>query len=443
MPHVRILLCLAGALLATASACPARGADPSSAPAADSLRVRFELGVAADASNEQYYEDSFTDTTFLGRQLQSTPETRLAGVFATALEGLRGQGAWSYRANNELSLGDLLQRDALSLSVRSRASADWRLMLDPRLEFRRDRTFDRDRREWRGDLGARIRRQFADEATAVELALGGDFLRANGAGNDFVLDRNAARASLELDHSSLLGSEWRFGYGAAVRTFPDSATRDHLEHTTEVSWRRTFTNGHTLSLEGALGRRVTLREVTVTRDNFWEERVQGEGTLQFDERWSLQARSELEAFQYDREDSTLYFNYHVLRASLMPRFARSTRWSLAAGPRAEILSSPLARSESYREIGGALDFEYLDGGAWWNVSPAAGWRAYDTNTGADVAELSIHSSYAFYELTLLNDQPLPAGLRVRGIATVRLESHLDASQDSRSLYLSLDVRRTF
>jgi signal transduction histidine kinase len=55
----------------------ARAATPF-APGPDSVRVHIEDGAGVDVTNEQFYEDAFVDTTFLGRKLVGTPEARVA-----------------------------------------------------------------------------------------------------------------------------------------------------------------------------------------------------------------------------------------------------------------------------------------------------------------------------------------------------------------------------
>jgi hypothetical protein len=428
-----VLLC-AGSLIAWGGPVRAAADVPT-----DSARVRFECGAATDLTNELYYEDAFIDTTFLGRRLRSTPEARYAAVLAATLEGTRAHRTASYQLQQELSLGDRLQRNTASLAFRMQPSPGWQLQLGPRLEYRHDRTFDRDLEEWRGGVTARLRRSLAGGATLVELGSGADFLRTSGRGSNFFLDRNSGRIAVALDHMALLGDEWRIGYGITGRVFPDSSGRDHLEHGWEGRWRHVFLGGHTLALETDGERRQTLEIVPVSRDNFWNERGALEAAASLSEAWTLRGRVEGEATQYDLEDSTLFFDYQVVRARVGPAFERAGRWSLAAGPRAEALFSRLNLGEGYRELGGVVEFEYLDGGALWSVAPAAGWRDYDSSGG----QLKIHSSYAFYELNLLGDQALPGGLRVRALSTLRLESHTDHAQDARSLYFSCDVRRLF
>lgn len=409
-------------------------AHASSLPGPDTLGVRLETGAGTDITNEQYYEDAFVDTTFLGRQRVSTPETRYAGFVTTSLMGTRGERRAAYQVFNELSLGDKVQRDALSMSWRDNVTPDWRVVLNPSLSWRHDQTFGRDQDEWRGSFRGRLRRSFDDDATSAELGMGGDVLRTHGEGSQFLLDRNAAVASFALDHLALLGDDWRLGYGLAWRVFPDSSVRDHLENAWEGRWHHPFLAGHSLTLETSGTRRQTVRIVSDSRDNYWEELASAEGDARLADRWVVRMRLEGEARQYDVQDSTVYFDYQILRGRLEPRFENGGRWSLSAGPRAEILRSPLSPDESYDEIGGAVEFELLGSGALWSLTPAAGWRAYDASP------LSLHSSYAFYELDAFIDQALVTRIRVRLLTSLRLERHTDSAEDAASIYLSMQLR---
>lgn len=417
----------------------ARAAGAGGIPGPDTLGVRVETAAGTDITNEQYYEDAFIDTTFLGRRLVNTPEARYAGFLFTAVQGTRGERRATYQIQNELSVGDKIQRDALSLSWRDDLSPAWRLVLNPTLSWRHDRTFDRDQNEWRGAFRGRVRRNFDDDATTAELGLVGDLVRTSGQGSEFLLDRNAIRGSVALDHLALLGDDWRVGYGLAVRVFPDSSVRDHVEHGWEGRWHHPFLAGHALTLETSGQRRKTLDFVTSSRDNFWEEFATAEAHIRAADRWSLGLRVEGEARQYDVQDSTLFFDYHVLRARLAPRYDRDGKWSVGVGPRAEILASPLNPGEAYREIGGAVEFEWLGSRALWNLTPAAGWREYDQPSNPGTA-VSLHSSFAFYELDAFVDQGLINRLRLRVLTSLRYEFHTDDVQDAGSIYLSMQLR---
>ena len=408
-------------------------------PGPDTLRVRIETGAGTDFTNELYYEDAFIDTTFLGRRLVTTPEPSVAGLLQVGLTGTRGERRASFNVQNELSVGDKAQRDALSLGWRDDFAPDWRLVLSPTLEWRHDRTFDRDQEEWRGSARGRLRRSFSDDATAAELGLVADALRSSGEGSEFLLDRNSGRASLAVDHLGLWGDEWRIGYGLTTRVFPDSSERDHLEHGWEGRWRHAFEGGHAVTLETTGRRRQTRRFVTTSRDNYWEEAANLEGDGKVAERWTLRMRLDGEALQYDLEDSTVFFDYRIARARLEARLEGGSGWSLAAGPRAEWLTSRLNPGEAYREMAGALELEVLGGTSLWNVTPDIGWREYDQAPAGSLSA-SLHSSYLFYQLDAFVDQPLGVRLRLRMLTALRYESHDDASQNAGSVYLSAQLR---
>jgi hypothetical protein len=315
----------------------------------------------------------------------------------------------------------------------------WRVALNPSFEWRHDRTFGRDQEELRGSGSGRLRRSFAEAATTAELGIGGDFVRTSGLGSEFLLDRNAGRASIALDHLGLLGDEWRLLYGVATRVFPDSSLRDHLEHGWEGRWRHAFIAGHSLTLETSGVRRQTRRNANNSRDNFWDEFATLEGDWCTAARWALRLRLDGEALQYDLQDSTIFFDYQIARARLGLRYESERHWSLSAGPRGEVLASRLNPGEGYREIGGAVDFEVLGSRALWSVTPAGGWRAYAQAPDAG-SSLSLHSSYAFYGLEAFVDQALLDRLRLRALTSLRYEFHTDPSQDAGSIYLSMQLR---
>ncbi|MBI5710546.1 MAG: hypothetical protein HZC42_09625 [Candidatus Eisenbacteria bacterium] len=437
-------LCAVCAALPGPQAVRAASALPVAA-AADSMRVRLESGMSADVSNEQFYEDAFTDTTFLGRRLVSTPETRYAAVLYAGLDGTRAARRVRYQLHNELSYGDRLQRDALDLAWVDDFAPAWRFFVAPRAEYRRDQTFGRDLEEWRSAARLRLRRSFGDGMTFAELGGAGELLRSSGQGADFILDRDAGTVSGSLERAGLTGSDWRAGYSFSVRSFPDSSERNHLEHGWEARWRQEFGPWCSLTLESDGSRRATVDLAPTSRDNFWQERGAVEIEINGLRTVSWHARVEGEALQYDVEDNTLFFDSRLWHARLSARLQTGAAWSLEAGPRGERLSSPREVGESYDEIGGAFELESLAAHAWWSVTPAAGWRAYEPAAAQPgvPALPGLHSDFAFYEVTVLGDQPLPGALRFRVSGTARLEAHTDSSQDARSLYFSFDLRRLF
>lgn len=423
-----------GAWLAFASA-------PACAQVSDSLRFRFEAGASGDFTNERFYE-SFDDTLFR-RNAVDSPERRFAGVMLAGLEGLRG-GTTTYQLINELSLGDRLTRDALGLLWRSDLTPEDRLSLDPRFEYRRDRTFGRDLEEWRGSAGVRYRRSFLESFRSLDLGLRGDLVRASGPGSEYVLDRNVGSASAGLEQIGLDAPEWRIGYRFTTRAFPDSAVRNHFEHGWEGHLRASPATAWVWQIETSGERRVTVDPAPTSRDHFWQERADLEIERRGDGLWGFRGRLEGEALRYDLQDSTLYFDYQTVRLTAGPRLGGAGAWSAWIAPRAEALFSRWNPGEEYLETALALEWEAFVGRSWWTLIPAAGWREYGDDPVAEQQGLgSIHSSYAFAELGAFGDQQIAGGMRLRLIVNARLEGHEDESQDASSLYFSLDVRKIF
>lgn len=413
------------------------------APGPDTLHIAWEAGASTDVSNEQFYED-LVDTTFLGRRLVNTPDSRYALVGAYLLDGTRADRAVRVQLHNEVSLGNELQRDALDLVWRDERSPHWRWLVLPRLEFRRDQTFDRDFTEWHGETSARARRRIDGTNTEFDLGASGEVLESAGAGRDFLLDRNAGTVSAGIERAPLFGEEWRAGYAFSARQFPDSSVRNHYEHGWETRWRHPLAGLGWLAAECDGERRTTVERAPTTRDNFWHERAALAAERSLDARWRLDARLEGEATQYDVQDSALYFNDRVLRAEILPRLQGLSGWSLGVGPRAEWLWSPFQAGEEYDEYAAVAEIEALRPDGWWSLSPAWGYRSYRRPLEQhQFAIVGLHTSYAFVECDVVGDQHLPGALRLRAFVSGRLESHTDAADDARSLYFSLDLRRLF
>lgn len=410
--------------------------------ARDTIGVRLEDGVGVEVTNEQYYEDAFVDTTFLGRRLRGTPETRVAQLIALSIDGTRADGGTSYAVRNDVTLGNRLMRGAASLDWRQTLDSSWRLDLTPAVDYRHDKTFDRDREEWRGALGTRLRRTLNDDRTRAELVGYGDVIRSSGEGDAFLLDRNSGRIGVVLDHLPWTGPEWRAEYRLSGRAFPDSTERDHLEHGWDGRLRGNFDHGWVaFETDGILRRPV--RDVSSSRDDYAQATAAGEAEWRIAETTALRLRAEVDALRYGVQDSVLFFDYDVVRAGVGFRreWGAGSSWTL--GPRVERLSSDWNPGEGYLEVAAAAELEVVGGRSWWSIEPAAGWREYEDVADAIVAgDPSLHSSYAFYELSAFVDQPLPARLRIRALTTLRAELHTESSQDAFSTYASVQLRWT-
>jgi hypothetical protein len=286
-----------------------------------------------------------------------------------------------------------------------------------------------------------MRRTLADDATSIEGGATGDVIRTHGPGSEFLLDRNSVTGAIALDHLPLWGEEWRLGYSLADRVFPDSSERDHFEHGWDAHWRHPFIGGSALTLDAQAQRRRTQQVAPTSRDNFWSETGSIEADGRLSERWSLRLRLEDEGMQYDLQDSTVFFDYRIVRARLGAQLEHEARWSVTVGPIAEMLVSPLAPGEAYREIGGEVQLEIIGGGSWWNVTPAAGYRDYDATQQPGLPG-ALHSSFTWVSLEAFVDQVLPGRTRLRALTSLRYELHTDPSQNAMSVYLSLQLRGT-
>ncbi|MBI3538871.1 MAG: hypothetical protein HY076_01170 [Candidatus Eisenbacteria bacterium] len=366
----------------------------------------------------------------------------MAGVASIVLEGTRAGRRESYAVRTDLSLGDIVRRAAVASRWRREISSSWQLEVAPRLEARRDLSFGRDLEEARAVGTARLRHALANDVDHVEIGARGDFSRARGASAALVLDRNAGGGYVAFDHSELFGGEWRLGYAFTARAFPDSIVRDHFEQTLEARYRHELGSAGWIELESGGERRRTIHAAPTSRDRFLSALQVIEAQWPLSDRLALRTRLEGEALHYAQQDSLLYFDYQVARTSLGARLAMTGSWTLTLGPRGEALFSRLNPAEGYRELGGGLECEFLGGTGLWSVTPVAGWRDYDQVPGS-LQGVGVHSSYAYYEVGLLADVGLPAALRLRTNGIARHEDHLDDSQNARSVYISVDVRRQF
>ncbi len=431
-----------GAILAVALVALVAGAARAQVP--DTNFVRIELGGSSDVTNERFYLDTFDDTTFTGRRLSGTPEYRSAGVAAFEAAGAFVSGS-RFRLRQEATAGDRLLRSYTRLEIKGEPAEGYRLLLTPELDLRRDRSFGADRRELRLRPNGRVRYSTFDRSDAVELLVGGDWLRTAGTSDVVTLDRNAGRAWLRWAHTPLEALwETELGYGADVRAFPDSVVRDHVEQHGAVSVRRLLPGGGSAAFEVQLDRRVTLHAAPSTRDHFWSGRADASAFVHLHETLTAELWLSADGYRYDRPDTSVYFDYRLWTARPAFRWALASDWGLRAGPRFEWLTTPGVPAERYRQIAAVIEVERLHGGDWWSFAPAAGWRQYDRSAATlSLANPDLHSSYLFLEGEVFGDVGLPGRVRLRLSGSGRYESHEDPSQDASSMYFSLDLRRRF
>lgn len=435
-------------VIAAVCACPAGSrAAPSSAagePApADTLRAQLELGGSTDYSNEIFYEDD-VDTTFLKRQLVASPQAQISGVGRVTIDGTHAGRAAAYHVQNDVSIGNLVQSDVLELRGATGSELDTRYDLVSELGWRHDQSFDRDFTELREEGYARARASLGEGSVHGEMGGRWDFQRTSGPSAGFIPDRNAGGGWLAFERMPLYGTEWRFGYALTTRAYPDSIERDHVAHTWEARVREELGGGGFLELESTGERRVTIHPAPTSRDRFLNADASALCRLRLDDALALDTRLDGEWFNYDEPDSVYDFNYRVGHASLALRFDRLPQFSATLGPRLQWLRSPMNPAESYDECAAMLELEWLKSDSWWSVSPSIGRRDYLLKPDRDAFDdVGLHSSYWFVDLGWYAEQPLAGGWRLHTLGAAHAERHDQPSDDARSLYFSLDIRRLF
>lgn len=411
----------------------------------DSTRLRLEIGASTDYTNEIYYLDSLATPTLVQRQRFDTPQTLTAGVLLAAWDGTRAARGTGYSFTQEVAIGERLQRATFLGRWRQAVAPDWRWLLLPRAEYRRDRSLGRDFEEYQAGLTTRLRHELLDGATAIEGGLQGDWLHTAGSGAELLADRWTAGAVAALDRSALSGLDGRLEYTFRVRGFPDSSMRDHLEHETQLRLRAGWGLADFAAVDLATIRRFTIHLAPTSLDNFWEETALFEIQHDAGGRLGAAAHVDVDAVQFDVPDAVLYFDHQEVVARAGPRWQPHPTTLFEAGPRLDWLGTSLAPEESYLEFGGYVSLETIAAGALWTVTPSAGRRRYPAGEPDPnfPSVTSGHSSYDFVELELFGDQRIPGGCRARLSANGRWELHDEAVENATSLYFSVDVRRLF
>lgn len=402
--------------------------------------MRFEVGIVTDLTNEQYFEETYSDTLFLTRTLRESPEHRTAGVVAMEWAIRGGPDAWGLSLRPEVVIGDKTRRATATGKWFSTAQGLGSWSFEPRIEWREDDSFGLERRDWRAAFDARHRRRLG-EWDRLDLRVGGEWSDASGDAIASVLDRRVARTSARWARTPLLGWEWDVQASADARTFPDSTSRDHLESTLAVETRRLFGEAHQFTLALGTSHRGTLRDEHSTRDRYWAPRAQIALDLRSDASARLHWSAEGEAMRYAAPDAEVYFDYEFLRTRLDLERDLGVGWAMRIGPRLEWLLSIENASERYAQTGVGLEIEQLSPAAWWSVSPDAGWRQYERETDTIIVAPGLHSSFAYFGLQAMVEWTIAGAWRSRLLADGRVEKHRDPSQDARSLYFSVDVRR--
>ena len=399
----------------------------------------------SDVTNELFMQQTYSDTTFLERHLVGSPEYRSGAVASMDWSrSLRG-GAVLVAFQPDLVVGNRLSQFSVVSSLRSPVVDRWSWSLEPTLRGGVDRSFGFDRRELGAVILGRARREMGwARDQAFEFRAGGDFLEVLSGAHDYSLSHRNAVAGVSYERAGLSPLEFRLEERTYVRTFPDSVTRDHYEQQVQASVSRDFGGLHSLVLRVGSNWRSTLYDTPSSRDRYAYYDSQAEWTLHAGLRNTLQLQGDAEWTRYAVPDSVLDFDYGIGRATARWSFQWSTSTTVSAGTRWEWLDAPWNPVERYREAAATLEFERFTLGSWIMISPAYLWRRYEvTNSGSGFDAQPTHSHFDGIELFTMFEQAIPGGLRVRSTGVGRIEWHRDSSDDARSLYFSLDVRRLF
>ncbi len=207
---------------------------------------------------------------------------------------------------------------------------------------------------------------------------------------------------------------------------------------------RDFAGMQTVSLGVSVNSRSTLHETASSRDRFALFESQADWILRMGLHHALQVQADVERTRFAEPDSVLDFDYDVLRASGRWTWQIGSANHVSAGTRWEWLEAPWNPVERYREAALTMEFERFTLGSWIVLSPALLWRRYEvTSTGSGFDLQLAHSHFDGVELFTMLEQAIPGGMRIRSTGVGRMEWHRSSSDDSRSLYFSLDVRRLF
>jgi len=345
----------------------------------------------------------------------------------------------------EAVAGDHLLRSYTRVELAGEPREGWQARFIPELDLRRDRSFGADRRELRFRPEARLRAVSLDRRDTWDVTLGGDWSRTSGTSDVLTLDRNAGRLLARWTRAPI-ESPWELelGAGADLRAFPDSSVRDHVEPHALLTVRRLLPGAGSAVLDLQLDRRRPQHATTSTQDRFWSGRADLSAFLPFRDHLTAELLGSLDGYRYVDPDTSVYFDYHTIAIRPAVRWALPRDWGLRVGPRLEWLRAPRVATERYAEQALVFEIERLHGRDWWSISPIVGRRRYERSTASvSLDDPSVHSSYLFLEGECFADLGLPAALRLRITGSGRLERHEDPSQDATSLYLALDLRRSF
>ncbi|MFN8586325.1 MAG: hypothetical protein U0704_00880 [Candidatus Eisenbacteria bacterium] len=399
----------------------------------------------SDVTNELFMQQTYSDTTFLGRHLVGEPEFRSGMVASLDWARALRSGTWSLAVRPDFVVGDKLSQLSITSSLRRPVVDRWSWSLEPTLQGSVDRSFGLDRRALGAVISGRARRELGwAREQALELRASGDFLQLVRQTRGYDLSHRNAMFGVGFERAGLAPFELRAEERTYVRTFPDSVARDHYEQQLSVSAAQDIGGTQTIAVRLQTNWRTTIYDAPSSRDRFSLFEGQAEWTLHAGLQHTFQVQYEGEATRYAEPDSLLDFDYQVHRTGAKWTWRLGSASSVSAGTRWEWLRAPWNPIERYREGAALLEFERFTLGTWLSIAPALVWRRYEETSSGSGFDLEVtHSHFDGVELFTMLDQAIPGGFRVRSTGMGRMEWHRTSADDSRSLYFSLDVRRLF
>jgi hypothetical protein len=418
----------------------------------DTLLTHFETGLGYDLTNELHYDQPFDTTAVLPRERVTEADGRIVGIGAATLE-------WRYARRSRLLVDQLLQagpelvREQLHTDWRQGTASQWRWLGGTDLDFRHDTSFGLTRDDLRA--AARIGAEHAPDDYSSSLRLLYRFDLGNSqqvAGTRIYPDFYLQRAQVTYAHFGALGSEWGLGYTLGYRAFPDTSTRDYLDHQGEAFGRARFGSGGELSANLYLDRRNAF-SVSATGDRFWQS--EGELSLRqpvsYDS-WWLTLAGRWFGTSFDVPTAAFFHNIYWRQLAEI-RYEPGTAWATQAGLELEQLRVPNngglgnpevsqdalnARREEYNQATLKLGLERI-GATTFFFEPSGGRRAYRIEATA-ANDLEAHSSYWFVSANGYADTRLARRLRFRGSVDYLYEFHDISADDLSAIYLVAELR---
>lgn len=419
---------------------------------ADTLRAHYEVGVAYDLTNEIHYDQPFDTTAIVRRQRVTDADGRIVALGAATFD-LR------YKARSRLLVDQLAQagpelvREELHADWRQGTASDWRWLGGADLDYRHDTSFGLTRDDLRAGARLGAERAPEDYASSLRLLYRFDLGNSQQQGDERIYpDFYLHRAQISYAHFGFLGSEWGLGYTFGYRSFPDTSSRDYVDHQGEAFGTARFDGGREISGRAYLDRRSAFSD-SATGDRFWQSEDELALRLPLSpERWWLTLGARFFGTSFD-VPTAAFFNNAFWRQEAEVRYEAGAGLAWQAALEAEELRVPdsgglgdpevsedalNARREEYDQAALQLGLEKL-GRTTFLFEPVGGRRAYRIEA-TPANDLEAHSSYWFVSLNGYADARFAGPLRFRGSIDYLYEFHDISADDISAVYLTAELR---